>query len=53
MAGQKYTNGNNSSYRAQNEVITKQGERSLFDADGGALDLRTNPFQEGGSDEVI
>ena len=24
---------------------------SLFDADGGALDLRTNPFQEGGSDE--
>ena len=26
---------------------------SLFDADGGALDLRTNPFQEGGSDEDI
>ena len=24
---------------------------SLIDADGGALDLRTNPFQEGGSDE--
>jgi len=24
---------------------------SLFDADGGTLDLRTNPFQERGSDE--
>ena len=26
---------------------------SLFYAGGGALDLRTNPFQEGGSDEDI
>ena len=24
---------------------------SLFDVDGGALDLRKNPFEEGGSDE--
>jgi len=31
MAGQKYRNGNNSSYRAPNEVIPKRGERSRFE----------------------